>query len=440
MDRAMSVSPATVTPRHYKVACLSCGREQNDDGWLLSCCEGDSAALLRSVYNSRKFVPQIWRNDLFRYQEWLPIIRVHEYAGLSVTYRSTGLARALGMPNLWISFNGYWPEKGAFLETGSFKELEAYTVLGRIPDQQVTLTVPTSGNTGAAFAWACTRTAQPCVLVIPQLGLHRMQFRDSLSKSVRLVVVDNGDYGDAMELAASISRMPGFHAEGGIKNIGRRDGLATVLFSAYEKMECLPTYYFQAVGSGTGAVAVLEAARRICSTGSAGKVPKLMLCQNLPFTPIHDAWKMKRNYLRERSIPPRSANEPYAITESYADELRNPKPPYAVKGGVHDALIESEGDVLVTDNISVKDAMKMFHDLEGVDIEPAAGVAAACLREAVTGQRIERDATVLLNVTGGGRLRLQKEHRLVQAQPHIRVGKNDIASKSTLRELAELFN
>jgi len=43
-----------------------------------------------------------------------------------VTYRSTELAAELGLNNLYISFNGYWPEKGAFIKTCSFKELEAF--------------------------------------------------------------------------------------------------------------------------------------------------------------------------------------------------------------------------------------------------------------------------------------------------------------------------
>lgn len=51
-------------------------------------------------------------------------------------------------------------------------------------------------------------------------------------------------------------------------------------------------------------------------------------------------------------------------------------------------MTESGGDVLVTDNAPADAAIEMFSELEGVDIEPAAGVALACLRAAAADGRI----------------------------------------------------
>jgi cysteate synthase len=99
-------------------------------------------------------------------------------AGRSVVYRSSGLARLLDLPNLWIAFNGFWPERGAMLETATFKDLEASTVVGRLPGTGYILTVASSGNTGAAFAWACSRRRRPCLVVIPERGFLRFAFRE----------------------------------------------------------------------------------------------------------------------------------------------------------------------------------------------------------------------------------------------------------------------
>jgi len=49
------------------------------------------------------------------------------------------------------------------------------------------------------------------------------------------------------------------------------------------------------------------------------------------------------------------------------------------------------------------DAMMLFAELEGIDIDPEAGVATAALIRAAAGGSVERDRRVLLNVTGGGR-------------------------------------
>jgi cysteate synthase len=379
------------------------------------------------------FSPRPGWKGLFRYQDWLPIADAHEDIGQICVYRSKELAKALGLPNLWIAFNGYWPERGALLETATFKELEAYTVLGRLPERQVVLTVASSGNTGAAFAWACSRMGLPCLLIVPGKGLRRLNFLAPLEPCVSLVVIEDGDYPDAMDLAATVSGNTPFQAEGGVRNVGRRDGLATVMLAAFEEIGCLPAYYFQAIGSGTGAIAALEAAKRI--RGAVGDVtlPRLMMCQNLPFTPIYDAW---RRHVRSFNGKPVESLR-VAARKILADELTNWIPPYEIQGGVYDSLIESRGDVLVADNASVETAMNMFLEIEGIDIEPAAGVALACLRDAAINERIDKEAVVLLNVTGGGRARLRKMHPMVSAEPRLRLTRESLACGGAAQQVAE---
>jgi cysteate synthase len=455
-ENSHGTTASTLTEaRHYTLVCSFCGRRQDDDGLILDCSGDHAPALLHTEYADDSFTPRADREDLFRYRDWLPVIRTPENSGRTSVYRSAGIAKALGLPNLWIAFNGYWPERGAALETGTFKEFEAATVLGRLPERPVMLTIASSGNTGAAFAWACSRERLPCLLIVPRTGLRRLKFRTPLDPCVHLVVIDDGDYPDAMELAAAVSELPPFQAEGGVKNVGRRDGLATVLLSAFEEMQCLPTHYFQAVGSGTGAIAVLEAAHRLRSVAGDGAAgdgaagdgaadggaadggagpPRLMLCQNLPFTPMYDAWQKNLRSLIDGS----TERFRDAVRQVHADELTNWTPPYEIQGGVYDSLMESGGDVLVADNASVRIAMNMFLELEGVDIEPAAGVALACLRDAVAQEKIDKESVVLLNITGGGRLRLGEDYPLVPAEPQLRLTRESLALEETVHQVAAM--
>ncbi len=422
--------------RHYILVCASCGRQYDDDGLILDCTAGHDPALLRTQYSDDLFNPSADHEGLFRYQRWLPVsgARQHgEDTGRTVVYRSSGLAGLLGLPNLWIAFNGYWPERGARLETATFKDLEAYSVLGRLPEHRVILTVASAGNTGAAFAWACSRRQLPCLLIVPAKGLRRFRFRGPLHPCVNIVVIEDGDYPDAIDLAAAVSGIPPFHAEGGVRNVGRRDGLATVLLSAFEEMQCLPSYYFQAVGSGTGAIAVLEAAKRIRTAMGGLALPKLMLCQNRPFTPIFDAWRMHR-----RSVSGSTEHFRDAIQHVYADELTNWAPPYAIRGGVYDSIVESKGDVLAASNATARSAADMFSELEGIDIEPAAGVAVACLQDAAAQGSFEKEAVVLLNITGGGRRRLGRDYSLIQAEPGLRLTRKSLAGEATAYQAAAL--
>src|SRR5947209_5202955 len=419
--------------RHYVLVCQACGGRKDDDGMILDCDQDHAPALLRTEYGNRQFRPRPEWPGIFRYKDWLPVVQAPENARRGIVYRSKGIGDALGLPNLWIAFNGYWPERGAFLETATFKDYEAYTVLGRVAGRGGILTVASSGNTGAAFAWGCSRVRQPCLLIVPQKGLGRLRFRAAIEPCVNLVVITDGDYPDAIELAAAVSRTAPFYPEGGVRNVGRRDGLATVLLSAFEEMGCLPSHYFQAVGSGTGAIAVLEGARRVRAAIGGGRLPRLMLCQNNPFTPIYDAWRGRRRQLSNES----AASYRGAVADAFADELTNWKPPYGVRGGVYESLAESGGDVMAADNTSVQKAMDMFRWLEGIDIEPAAAVAVACLSDAVVQEKIGQDSVVLLNVTGGGRRRLAQDYPPVPAEPVMRLSRQALAQADTVRRLAE---
>jgi cysteate synthase len=118
----------------------------------------------------------------------------------------------------------------------------------------------------------------------------------------------------------------------------------------------------------------------------------MLLCQNAEFAPIHGAW-------RDTDGSPASGQR-----QVFAPELVNAAPPFGVRGGVQDVLTASGGDVLLADGYSAKLAAAMFEDCEGVDIEPAAAVAVACLKAAV-GDAVRPDSRVLLNITGGGRQR-----------------------------------
>lgn len=418
--------------RHYRLVCSACGQGREDDGLILSCRSSCRPALLRTVYADEELALCSDSDGLFRYRRWLPVGQTYRGAGKTIVFRSERLGRFLGLADLWVAFNGYWPERDAALETCTFKELEAYTVLGRLPSTAPLLVLASAGNTAAAFAQVFSAHQAPCLIIVPAAGLGRLHLRQPLSACVQLVALERADYSDAIACADAVARLPGVEAEGGVRNVGRRDGLATVMYSAVEAIGRLPDYYFQGVGSGAGAIAVHEAALRLGATRApAGELPCLMLCQNAPFAPIHRAWRSGRAVLVETG---RDADR-RAVREVHADELTNRRPAYGIRGGVYEVLVESGGDVLVADNASVRSAAQLFDELELIDIEPAAAVALACLRDAVGQGRIPPRAVVLLNVTGGGRRRLASEHSVPHSPPALRLGRERALSAEGVDEI-----
>ncbi|QMU70587.1 cysteate synthase [Streptacidiphilus sp. P02-A3a] len=416
---------------HYRLVCSVCGRRQADDGLTLGCAGQHEPGLWQTDYQATEFVPDASQSGVFRYRDWLPVRRTLEGTGRTVVHRSERLAAELGLDELWIAFNGYWPERGGDLTTGTFKELEAAAVIGRIPADAGTLVVASAGNTAAAFAELCSRYEVPVAIVVPASAVPRLRTRGPRSALVRLIAVEGADYADAIALSDALARLPGFVHEGGTRNVGRRDGLATVLLAAVETMGQLPEYYLQAIGSGAGAIAVHEAALRLrCSR--PGPLPQLILAQNDAYAPVYRAWETGERLWESGS----EEGQRRATELAFAPELTNRRPPYDLRGGLCEALTESAGDVLVADRGAALAAMASFQELEGIDIEPAAGVALAALRAAVAAGRIDTRASVLLNITGGGRARFARDHVLTTRQPDLTVPRAAVHDPASLAAIA----
>ena len=99
--------------------------------------------------------------------------------------------------------------------------------------------------------------------------------------------------------------------------------------------------------------------------------------------------------------------------------MSNRRPPYGLVGGLYDALKATGGDVFVATNAQARKAGKLFQELEGVDIYSAAGVATASLIKAVADGKVEKDATVMLNITGGGEQLFKQGKELWYLQPDL---------------------
>lgn len=413
------------TMRQYRLGCIGCGASFEDDGVQLDCTHAHAPALLRSIYDEPAFRIDEREPSVLRYRSWLPVGRDVATGARSAVYRSSGLAARLGLRELWIAFNGWWPERGASMRTATFKELEAIAVLARLaPDENRTLVVASAGNTAAAFADACSVNDIPMLIVVPASAFERVAAIARIGPTVHVVALDGAEYDDAIAFARQLESSEGFIWEGGVRNVARRDGLGLVMLAAAEAMGALPDYYVQAVGSAAGALGVFEAAQRLIGDGRFGtRVPRLMLAQNAPFTPLHDAWSVRADVLTERSPAEAKAQ----IAQIGATVLSNQTPPYTIGGGVREALAASDGNVDAVTNAEMLDAMMLFAESEGIDIDPESGVAAAALVRAIAAGTIDREGSVLLNVTGGGRsLRARETHG---AEPALLLGRESFGSR-----------
>ena len=395
----------------YTLQSLVTGKLFEDTGWLLDAPDQEKPGLIRAIYKHKQMNPKDTSYGIYRFADWLPVSRILHGSSAPVTYKSSGLASQLGLKNLYITFSGYWPEKGVEMTTCSFKETEAYSVCGRLdPSEKKVLVVASAGNTARAFAKVCSENNIPLLLCVPEDNLDALWFEKPLNDCVKLIASKSGsDYFDAIHLSILACECEGFIAEGGAKNVARRDGMGTTMLSATTHIGEIPDYYFQAIGSGTGAIAAWEANLRLIADGRFGnKIMKLMVSQNHPFVPIMNAWNANSRDML--AFDHDTARKEVEIID--AKVLSNRKPPYAPIGGLFDALTESKGEVLSATNEEARLASELFMKLEGNDIHPAAAIAVATLIQAVNAGMIDPEAIVMLNITGGGEERMKKGKKL----------------------------
>lgn len=403
------------TPTKYALQALCCNDLFEDENWNLNCPHSHEPALIRAIYAKKQLVLRPELPGLYKFADWLPINRTLKGAGSPVTYKSEQLAKTLGLKNLYITFSGYWPERGGEMGTGSFKECEAYSVCARKNNSDGVMVVASAGNTARAFARVCSENNIPLLLVVPEDNLNALWFDKPINECVKLVATEKGsDYSDAIHLSNMACKLDDFYPEGGAKNVARRDGMGTTVLSAATFIGQIPDYYFQAVGSGTGAIAAWEANMRLLEDGRFGTHKmKLMLSQNIPFVPMSDAWKSNSRELA--TIDAEEARK--QVEEIHAKVLSNRTPPYCIKGGLFDAMVDAGGEFYNISNEDSFKAGKLFLKQEGIDLDPAAAVATASLIKAVEAGEVDKKKTIMLNITGCGAARFMRDKEISFLKP-----------------------
>lgn len=428
----------TFSATKYQLKTVATGRVFDDQGWTLDDKQCDQPSMVRPVYEKKQLdVKEGLDLGLYRYADWLPIKTMLHSPSEPITYKSEALAKRLGLNNLYITFNGWWPERNARMTTCSFKEMEAFSVCARLGDdlKDKVLVVASAGNTARAFAKVCSDNGIKLLLCVPQDNINALWFDKPLNPCVKLITTESGsDYFDAINLSNVVCELDGYLAEGGAKNIARRDGMGTTMMSATTFIGRSPDFYFQAVGSGTGAIAAWEANLRFIEDGRYGKnKARLIVSQNKPFVPMYDAWRAD-----SRAMLPYDAEQARKdAAEICAPVLSNRKPPYSLAGGLYDALKDTDGDILAISNDEANAAKDLFEETEGIDIYHAAAVATASLQQAVEEGMVKADNVVMLNITGGGERRFHAEHEIHYLKPN-HIFKIDFTKDEVERVLAEM--
>jgi cysteate synthase len=415
----------------YTLKCLKCGKSYSADHYICS-CENKCNALLKTVYEQKNLTIDESYQGIWRYHQWLPIQKIDprliDQGSYFHTYKSTKLADHLGLQNLIICLNAY-PQ----CHTGSFKDLEAEVTFQRVMstfDSGKPLVMSSDGNNAISFVYYSNLLRYPIFLFATEDARVRRIWSFSKTNPYTRLFPIYGDYYDAINLANQFSHVEGYLSEGGYRNVARRDSVGTMVLDAARFLGQIPDHYFQALGSGPGAIAAYEAAERLIFDGRFGKkLPKIHGAQNYPYAPMVEAWQN-----HSRTIDERFQNESakQLIDQTVAHVLTNRFPAYSLIGGMYDVLQETKGEMYSVTNEEIGKAQMLFEKLEGISVVPEAGVTIASLQQAIHKETISPQDYIVMNITGGGRKEIKR--RRMHIEPYKFQAKKLQINQKTLEE------
>ena len=98
----------------YVLQSVATGCTFEDSGWILDPQGEEKPSLVRAIYKESLLNVKEDSWGIYKFADWLPIGRTLAGSSAPITYKSEGLAKELGLSNLYVTFTGWWPERGAY--------------------------------------------------------------------------------------------------------------------------------------------------------------------------------------------------------------------------------------------------------------------------------------------------------------------------------------
>jgi threonine synthase len=321
--------------------------------------------------------------NMFRYTPLLPIKSV-PYSTLNVgwtpLYSSNKIGRELGLEHLFIKDEGVNP-------TASLKDrASVIACLKAIEQKADTICCSSTGNAASSLAGNAARLGLKALIFVPErapLG----KLSQMLAYGANVVKI-KGDYKDTFDASKEAIDIFKLYNRNAAINPNLVEGKKTVALEIAEQLnfEEIDTV-FVSVGDGCTIYSVYKAFYDLVQLEMIPSIPKIVGVQASGCSPFYNAWKTNTTI---------QETEENTIADSIAVGIpRNP-----VKG--LKAVTESNGYYMTVTDKEILDASYKLARGEGIFAEPAGATALAGLIKAVANNKINKDAKVVIIVTGNG--------------------------------------
>jgi len=312
-----------------------------------------------------------------RYHEFLPVgpntpdVDLHE--GSTPLVPSRNIGRALGLSNLYFKYEGLNP-------TGSFKDRGMVVAVAKALEAgSRVLMCASTGNTSASMAAYAARTGVRAIVVVPAGEIALNKLSQALMYGAKVIAL-KGNFDHALQTVRELtSRYP--VALMNSINPHRIEGQKTAAFEVVEALGDAPDYLFVPVGNAGNITAYWKGFRECQAKGLAKHLPRMAGAQADGAAPI---------------VNGHPVDQPKTIAS--AIRIGNP----ASWEGATTARDESGGMIAAVSDTEIISAQVRLASSEGLFCEPASAAPLALLNRLVKEGRIEKDATVVVVLTGSG--------------------------------------
>lgn len=384
----------------FEIKCLDCSHTAPFHPTSAHCPKCNSQ--WRMAEYDYENVQKVWEKQLahrtfslWRYSELLPVRNPNPTISLgeggTPLIQAVNLGLMLGCSNLYIKDERQGP-------TSSFKDRQAAVTVAALKEAGITeLVAASTGNVAISYSAYAARA-----------GIKLWAFVTSLVPGVKMreialygsqVVKVTGSYDQTKQMAEEFARQRGLTYDMGARTISSIEAMKTVAFEIAEQLGIpnkdnnqhkwvSPDWYIQAISGGMGPLGVAKGFHELKQMGFVDKIPAIAAIQAEGCSPMVESWKQGL----EESI---TVTTPQTFIETLA--TGDPGRTYQL---LKHEVDKSKG---VFESVSDSEAFRAMHvvaKMEGLSVEPAAGVSFAGLFKLIQRGVIKPTDTVVVNCTG----------------------------------------
>lgn len=367
--------------------CTSCGHHA---GMLFkSFCE--CGGMIDVSYDLTQARLRDSHNPYVRFLDLLPIqssaSKLPSEASYTPLVHAKSLGKLLGMKYLYL-------KDETVLPTNSTKDRMAVVSLGFLWEHGVRkFCTSSTGNSSSSYAYAIQAFPDmKAYIFTAERFLQRVKYASH--QQIEHFCMRDASFVEAAEFSSTYAIQHGLTAEGGFFNLGRREGLKLSFMEATDQIPQSIDWYVQAVSSAMGVYGTYKGAKELLALKKISQLPRLLCAQQASCAPMANAFHEGYKQIQQHHI----IAKPDGIAEAI---LRgNPIKAYPY---INTMVRDSCGDFVVVNESEIKEAKTLVEEMEGLYPCYSASTAVAAVIKQIRNDRISKNDTVLVNLTGGDR-------------------------------------